>query len=60
MLMPCVMVRFGYFFIYCFVIIERKIMGKREETNLLDGQEEREGWIRLVAVVGRVGYFPGS
>jgi len=26
---------------------------------LLDGQEEREGGIRLVAVVGRVGYLPG-
>jgi len=26
---------------------------------LLDRQEEREGGIRLVAVVGRVGYLPG-
>ena len=26
---------------------------------MLDRQEEREGGIRLVAVVGRVGYLPG-
>lgn len=34
-------------------------MGKRRGGEFVRWQEEREGGIRLVAVVGRVGYLPG-